>query len=56
MRYIKDIEGNYYRLEEITVKVAKYDWNEWETVTVLEEVDQSTARELDKEYGEKEGK
>ena len=49
MRYIKDLNGNIYRLEEKTVKVAGYDSNDWVQITVLEEVDQSTAREIERE-------
>lgn len=50
MRYIKDLDGNYYRLENITVKVSAYDSTEWRTVTVIEEVSQAEARELDRKY------
>ena len=47
MQYIKDTEGNYYRLVREVVQVSNYDRKEWQKITVLQEASQSEAREIE---------
>ena len=56
MQYIKDTEGNYYRLVHEVVKVSNYDSQEWQEITVLQEASQSEARDIAIQEKEKEKK
>lgn len=49
MQYIKDTDGNYYRLVREVVQVSKYDSKEWQEITVLEEASQSEARDIERQ-------